>query len=269
MEEDLAPSVELVVVPRDSQGLARQAVRVAVGTALAAAALTANALQRSRSLPGALQRHAEPSMLALVPGAVLGWSLSGARRVSALATGALDTVGAPVMRAVAPAIRPLEEPFRRTLADSDRRWRAVEAESLNAAAAFVRELEPQIVRAALEPLDLTTLVSESVDLNEIAGKLDVDRVAQRLDMDAIIKRLDLPKLVEEVLAEIDVADLIRQSTGTLTGDAIDEVRYVSVDADRVVARLVDRVIRRRKRDLDAPGEPESAGAGVENELELS
>jgi len=268
MEEDLAPSVELVVVPRDSRGVARQAVRVATGTALAAAALTVNALQRSRSLSGAIQRHAEPSLLALVPGAVLGWSLGGARRVSALASGALDTVG-PVMRAVAPAVRPLEGPFRRTLADSDRRWRAVEAESLNAAAAFVRELEPQIVRAALEPLDLTTLVNESVDLDEIAGKLDVDRVAQRLDMDAIIKKLDLPKLVEEVLAEIDVADLIRQSTGTLTGDAIDEVRYVSVDADRVVARLVDRVIRRRRRHLDAPGEPESAAASVENELELS
>jgi hypothetical protein len=92
-------------------------------------------------------------------------------------------------------------------------------------------------------------------------------VAERLDLDAVIKKLDLPKLVEEVLAEIDVADLIRQSTGTLTGDAIDEVRYVSVDADRVVARLVDRVIRRRRRNLDAPGEPESAGAN--DELELS
>jgi len=113
---------------------------------------------------------------------------------------------------------------------------------MQAAAAFVRELEPQIVRALLEPLDLTTVVGESVDLNELAERIDVDRVAERLDLDAIILRLDLPKLVEEVLAEIDVAELIRQSTGTLTGDAIDEVRYVSVDADRVVARLVDRFI---------------------------
>ena len=76
-------------------------------------------------------------------------------------------------------------------------------------------------------------------------------------------------MVEEVLAEIDIADLIRESTGTFTGDAIDEVRYVSVDADRVVARLVDRLIRRRTRHLDAPGEPESAGAADENDLELS
>jgi hypothetical protein len=268
MKEDLAPaSVEMVVVPRDSRGVARQAVRVAVGTTLAAAGLAANALQRSRSLSGAIQRRAEPSLLALVPGAVLGWSLSGAKHASSLATSALDTVGAPIVRAIAPAVRPLEEPFRRALADSDRKWREAEVESMQAAAAFVRELEPQIVRAALEPLDLTTLVSESVDLDVIAEKIDVDRVAQRLDLDAIIKKLDLPKLVEEVLAEIDVADLIRESTGTLTGEAIDEVRYVSVDADRVVARLVDRVIRRRRRHLDAPGEPESTGA--ENEPELS
>ncbi|CAN5491309.1 hypothetical protein BH20ACT23_BH20ACT23_17430 [soil metagenome] len=268
MEEDLAPtSVELVVVPRDSRGVARQAVRVAVGTTLAAAVLTADALQRSRSLSGAIQRRADPSLLALVPGAVLGLSLTGVRRASALATRALDTVGAPVARAVAPAIRPLEEPIRRALEDSDRKWRAAEVESMQAAAAFVRELEPQIVRALLEPLDLTTVVGESVDLNELAERIDVDRVAERLDLDAIILRLDLPKLVEEVLAEIDVAELIRQSTGTLTGDAIDEVRYVSVDADRVVARLVDRIIRRRRRQLDAPGEPESTS--VENESETT
>jgi len=147
---------------------------------------------------------------------------------------------------------------------------------MQAAAAFVRELEPRIARAVLEPLDLTALMSESVDLDELAEQIDVqriaeridpnaiaegidvDRVAERLDLDAIVLRLDLPTLVEDVLAEIDVADLIRQSTGTLTGDAIDEVRYVSVDADRVVARFVDRIIRRRKRHLDAPGEPESA-----------
>ena len=268
MEENLAPtSVELAVVQRDSRSIARQAVRVAVGTTIAAAALTASALQRSRSLSGAIQRRGEPPLLALVPGAVLGFALSGARRASVLTTRALDTVGTPLVRVIAPAVRPLEQPFRRALADSDRRWRAAEVESIQAAAAFVRELEPQIVRAALEPLDLTTLVAESVDLDELAEKIDVDRVADRLDLDAIIKKLDLPKLVEEVLAEIDVADLIRQSTGTLTGEAIDEVRYVSVDADRVVARLVDRVIRRRRRHLDAPGEPESAGAN--DELELS
>ena len=268
MEEDLAPTtVELVVVPRDSRDVARHAVRVAVGTTLAAVAVTANALQRSRSLSGAIQRRADPSLLALVPGAILGLSLSGARRATALATRAIEGVGTPVVRAIAPAVRPLEEPIRRALADSDRKWRAAEVESMQAAAAFVRELEPQIVRAALEPLDLTTLVAESVDLDELAEKLDVDRVAERLDLDAIILKLDLPKLVEEVLAEIDVADLIRESTGTLTGEAIDEVRYVSVDADRVVARLVDRVIRRRRRHLDAPGEPESASA--ENEPELS
>ncbi len=268
MEEDLAPtSVELVVVPRDSRAVARHAVRVAVGTTLAAVAVTAGALQRSRSLSGAIQRRTDPSLLALVPGAVLGLSLGGARRASALATKALDTVGAPVMRAIAPAVRPLEEPFRRALSDSDRKWRAAEVESMQAAAAFVRELEPQIVRAVLEPLDLTALVGESVELDKLAEQIDVDRVAERLDLDAIILKLDLPKLVEEVLAEIDVADLIRQSTSTLTGDAVDEVRYVSVDADRVVARMVDRIIRRRKRHLDVPGEPESTRA--ENEPELS
>ena len=277
MEED-STSTELVPVPRAPQGVAEHSVRVLVGVTLAGVGLTANALRRSGGLTNPIQSRADPPLFGLVPGAILWLSLSGARRASALATKAFDTVGSPLARALMPAIRPLEEPLRRALADSEKRWRSAEAESMQAAAAFVRELEPLIARAVLEPLDLTALVGESVDLDELAEQIevqriaerldpnaiaegiDVDRVAERLDLDAIVLRLDLPKLVEDVLVEIDVADLIRQSTGTLTGDAIDEVRYVSVDADRVVARLVDRIIRRRKRHLDAPGEPESATA---------
>jgi len=276
IKEDLVTSTELVPVPRAPQGVAEHSVRVLVGVTLAGVGLTANALRRSRGLTSSIQSRADPPLLGLVPGAVLGLSWSAARRASALATKAFDNVGSPLARVLMPVVRPLEEPLRRALAESEERWRSAEAESMQAAAAFVRELEPRIARAVLEPLDLTALMSESVDLDELAEQIDVqriaeridpnaiaegidvDRVAERLDLDAIVLRLDLPTLVEDVLAEIDVADLIRQSTGTLTGDAIDEVRYVSVDADRVVARFVDRIIRRRKRHLDAPGEPESA-----------
>jgi hypothetical protein len=109
----------------------------------------------------------------------------------------VEAVGAPAVRAIAPAVRPLEEPLRRGLADSDRKWRAAEAESIGAAAAFMRELEPQIVRAVLQPLDLTTLVGESVDLDELAERIDVDRVAERLDLDSLILRLDAGEVNRE------------------------------------------------------------------------
>ena len=78
-----------------------------------------------------------------------------------------------------------------------------------------------------------------------------------MDLDAVIARIDLPRLVHEVLDEIDLSTLIRESTGTLTADAVEEVRYATVSADRIVARTVDRLIRRNHRDLDAPGDPDS------------
>ena len=94
-------------------------------------------------------------------------------------------------------------------------------------------------------------------MDEIAARIDVDWIAARLDLDAVTARLDLTRLVQDVLDEIDRPDLIRESTGTLAADAVGEVRYASVSGDRLIARAIDRVVGRRHRHLDAPGEPSS------------
>ena len=89
-------------------------------------------------------------------------------------------------------------------------------------------------------------------------RIDIDTVVSRVDVDAIVRRLDIVGLAEEIVNGIDLPEIIRQSTGSMAFDVVRDVRMESIDADMAIARLVDRVIRRRRaRRTDAPGEPES------------
>ena len=110
--------------------------------------------------------------------------------------------------------------------------------------------------AVVGRLDLTRIVRDQVDLDLVVGdvdldvaasRLDIDAVARRLDLEAVINRIDLVGLVEGVLEEIDLPELIRESTGTITSDTVREVRMQSISADEAVGRAMDRLRLRRSR----------------------
>jgi hypothetical protein len=107
----------------------------------------------------------------------------------------------------------------------------------------------RIVTAALDSLDLTSIVLDRVDINAIVAEADVD---------AVIDRVPIVPLAGYVIDEIDLPQIIRDSTSGIAGEAMDTFRKQGVGADQLVSRLADRILlRRRERKLDAPGEPES------------
>jgi len=156
---------------------------------------------------------------------------------------------------------------------------------------LVAALVPRIVGATLDQLDLTAIVRRRVDLdavvrdvdldtvaaridveavadrldvNAVASRLDVDAVAARIDIEAVIDRLDLAGLASTVIDEIDLPELIRSSTGSIASETVRGVRMQSIEADRTLEGLVDRVLRRRRpRALDAPGVAEAEHALAE------
>jgi hypothetical protein len=68
-------------------------------------------------------------------------------------------------------------------------------------------------------------------------------------------------VAEYVVDEIDLPEIIRDSTGSVASETVRTVRMQGVDADRTVARIVDRImLRRRQRRTDAPGAPLSEAA---------
>jgi hypothetical protein len=95
--------------------------------------------------------------------------------------------------------------------------------------AIVRRLD---IEAIVRQVDLTRVVMEQVDL---------DAVVAGVDLDAIIDRIDLEGLANEVIDAIDLPEIIRESSGTLASETVRNVRMQSIDADRAVERIVDRL----------------------------
>ena len=92
-------------------------------------------------------------------------------------------------------------------------------------------------------LDVTAVV-DRVDLDAVAARIDADRVVARVDLDAVVAQLDLVGIAQSVIDAIDLPEIVRESTGALSSDAVRAVRTESRRADDRVAGLFDRLLRR-------------------------
>ena len=114
--------------------------------------------------------------------------------------------------------------------------------------------------AVVGRLDLDRIVRERVDLDGIVATVDIDAVAARIDIAAVIDRIDLVGLAEDVIAEVDLPEIIRESTGSMASETVRGVRMQGITADEAVGRAVDRfrLVRSRRRqplppeDVDEP-----------------
>jgi len=109
-------------------------------------------------------------------------------------------------------------------------------------------------RGVLARIDLTDLVCRLVDLNRIAARLDLEPIIARIDVDAVVARADLDRIIARIdligLASyvadgIDLPDLVRESTGSMTSEMVRDVRTQSAAADHQVERAIDRLLLRR------------------------
>jgi len=113
----------------------------------------------------------------------------------------------------------------------------------------------RVVSGALEPLDLTAIVVEQVDLGEV-----VAAALERVDLTQIVmSQVDLLGVAQYVVDGIDLPEIIRDSTGSVASEAVVGMRLQGVEADVVVGRIVDRILRRR-RELRTEEVPESLNA---------
>jgi hypothetical protein len=120
--------------------------------------------------------------------------------------------------------------------------------------AIVRQVD---IAAIVDRVDIDA-IAKRIDLDAIVERIDIDAIVSRIDLDAIVDRVDIVGLAEEVVNGIDLPEIIRESTGTMASEVVRDARMQSIVADVTIARLVDRLIhRRRARRTDAPGEPES------------
>jgi hypothetical protein len=261
-------------------GLLEQGVRVGAGLFSAGATAFADALRAT--MPGDQTKETEPDPATAVAGAGLGAAVIAAEAAASAAT---DAAGA-----VAPLISWVIDPkFARGAGDVaagatrvlDGQWKAAQAETVQAASAFLAVLVPEIVKGVMDQMDLTALVRERVDVNaivedvdldrimdrvdvqrviakvdidEVVDSVDIERIVERVDLTSIIDRLDLGAIAQEVIDDVDLPSIVRESSGALASEGVQTVRVQGMNADRLVSRIVDKVLRRDARDLDPPSE---------------
>jgi hypothetical protein len=269
-----------------------RATRLALGAAELALAMLEALLERSGStdpgvraragaaaetrslLPAATAPSAPSGTLSLLPAAALGLGLEAQRRSLEVAE-ALGARLSPPLRVVArPAAAvargPLLAVWRRLDLDGwAARGLAEQRRNRLAAAVTARALVAAIAAAVLEEVDLDGIVDrldldavvarvdldaivDRLDLDRIAGRIDLDAIAARIDVDAVVARVDLAGLTEQVMDEVDLGEVIRESSGTMATETVDALRVQGMRADRVLSRVVDRILQRRDERRDDP-----------------
>jgi hypothetical protein len=130
------------------------------------------------------------------------------------------------------------------------------AEQQRAQAAAVnagRALIAALAAAVLDEIDLDEIVARvdvdavaaRIDLDAIVSRIDLDAIVGRVDIDAIVARVDLPALTEEVIDEVDLGEIIRESSSTMATETVDALRAQGMRVDGLVSRVVDRILLRQ------------------------
>jgi hypothetical protein len=256
-------------------GLVEQGVRVGAGLFAAGASALADTLRTTMSRDE--ETHGRKDPASVVAGAGLGAAVAAAEAAAGAARQVADTIGPALTWLVEPRFaKDAGEMAAGAVRVLDGQWRSSQAEMVDAATSFLRVLIPEIATSVADQVDLTALVRERIDLNAIVDDVDIDRILDRVDLDAVIDRVDVDRVIartdlvaivdrldvsaiaHEVIEDVDLPRVIRESSGVMAGETVRSARVQGMHADRLVARIVDAVLRREARELTPPAPEEPA-----------
>ena len=158
------------------------------------------------------------------------WAQLESTAASAAELVGLNRLADPVWRQLHAVLAKLDDEFK-----SEQSSRAALAEEFLAAAG------PQTLQELLSRVDLDALLAgvdldavldrvdldavlDRVDLDSVLDRVDLDRVADRLDIERLIERVDVNELAAAVLADVEVAGLLRDGTGAIANSTVGVIR---------------------------------------------
>ena len=188
----------------------------------------------------------DPSPVGVATGAAIGFTMQMSEAAVRAATSFAETTGPFVswMTNGSTVRRGRNDVEARAEALNDR-WTKERPASEEAASSFAGRLLPELTGAILDKLDLTQIAIDHLDIDRILDSVDLDAVIDRVDLNAVIHRVDLAGIATEVIGEIDLPELIRESTGAVTSETVRAVRMRSVEADLFMGRIIDRLLMRK------------------------
>lgn len=272
-------------------GFARRVTDLGLGAASVVAGATVDAVERF--VPGEAPppgTPSTPSLLRLMPGALLGAGLVAQRRLlelTAVTERTAATLGGVAQRTplVGATLRSAED----YLSVWSHRGSMTQARNRALVGEFVRRLTPELAGAVVTQLPIESIVEgidmdavlDQVDVERIIDRVDVDRIVSRVDVDKIVSRVDVDHIVSrvsiddimsrvdvnaivdqvdigplaaEVIAEVDIGAIVRESTTSIGSGALDSLRVTAMTVDVAIAWVVDKILfRRRPRFVEVSG----------------
>jgi hypothetical protein len=205
-----------------------------------------------------------PSPIGLATGAAVGLTMQVSEAAVRAATSFAASAGPFLswMTNSATVRRGTNDVEARAEALNDR-WTQERPASEEAASSFAGRILPELTNAILDKLDLTQIAIDHLDIDRILDSVDLDAVIERVDLNAAIHRVDLAAIATEVIGEIDLPELIRESTGAVTSETVRAVRMRSAEADLFMGRIIDRLLMRTSANDEPEGsdDPSEASTG--------
>jgi hypothetical protein len=211
-----------------------------------------------------------PTELAwLLAAAALGLALETQRRSVDAAVAVAGRLGAPLGLLARPALAMARGSVAvaRHHLDLDgwaARGLAGQRRAQEVAARAVQSLIAAVAAAVLDEIDVDAVVArvdldaivDRIDIDAIAARLDLDAIVARVDIDAVLARVDFPELTEQVIEEVDLGEIIRESSSTMASETVDALRVQGMRVDGLVSRVVDRILLREGVRQTGPPPPE-------------
>ena len=208
----------------------------------------------------------------LLAAAAFGLAVEAQRRSLDAAAVVVTRVGSPLRILAGPAVALAQGSVAvaRHHLDLDRwaaRGLAEQQRAREAATRAIRGVIAAVAAAVLDQVDLDQVVArvdldavaQRIDLDAIVNRIDLDAIVARVDINAILARVDIPALTEEVIDEVDLGEIIRESSSTMASETVDALRVQGMRVDGLVSRIVDRILlregQRQTGPLDRPPRP--------------
>jgi hypothetical protein len=167
--------------------------------------------------------------------------LAEQRRVQAAAVQGVRTLTAALVTAVLDEID-LDEVVARV--DLDRVVARIDLNQIAARIDLDAIVERIDVGAIVEQVDVDAIAGR-IDLDAVASRIDLDAIVARVDLDAIVSRIDIAGLTEQVIDEVDLGEIIRESSSTMASETVDALRVQGMRVDGLVSRIADRILFRQ------------------------
>jgi hypothetical protein len=132
---------------------------------------------------------------------------------------------------------------------------ALFGDALGSATRPVRRVALPVQRRVFDPVVRSVTERAGRELHDVLARADravdvlvpavVANLMGRVDLAQLIEdNVDLDRLAMDVVNAVDLPRIIRESSGTVTSEAVRGVRTQSMEADQAIARVVDRVLHR-------------------------